>query len=42
MKLKDILKSETNKINGNTYIFFDEETFSKSVLDHMKKNNFFD
>ena len=38
----DILKSETNKINGNTYIFFDEETFSKSVLDHMKKNNFFD
>ena len=38
----DILKSETNKINGNTYIFFDEEAFSKSVLDHMKKNNFFD
>ena len=38
----DILKSQTNYIEGNTYVFFEEDSFVQSVLGHMKENNFFD
>ena len=38
----EILKSQTNDIEGNKYIFFEEESFIQSVFGHMKENNFFD
>ena len=38
----DILKSESNTIEGNKYVFFDEDSFTGKVLEHMKENNFFD
>ena len=38
----DILKSQTNDIEGNKYVFFKEESFIQSVFGHMKENNFFD
>ena len=36
----DIIKAESHSYDGNTYISFDENSFSKSVLAHMKENNF--
>ena len=38
----DILKSQSNTIEGNKYVFFDEDSFTGKVLEHMKENNFFD
>ena len=38
----DILKSQSNTIEGNKYVFFDEDSFAGKVLEHMKENNFFD
>ena len=37
----DIIKAEVKHINGNEYIFFDEDEFANSVIQHMKENNFF-
>ena len=37
----DIIKSSTNYNDGNENLSFDEDEFSKSVLSHMKQNNFF-
>ena len=36
----DILKATSNFNDGNENVYFDEEIFVKSVLTHMKDNNF--
>jgi len=35
----DIIKNKIKIIDSNEYIFFDEKTFTKSVLKHMKQNH---
>ena len=36
-----IWEAKTEKIDGCEYIYFDPEAIGKSVLDNMKKVNFF-
>jgi hypothetical protein len=37
----DIIKANVEIINENEYIFFNENEFVKSVLNHMGQNNYF-
>ena len=36
----DVVKCTIEIIDKNEYIYFDETTFVKNVLEHMKQNNF--
>ena len=37
----DIIEANVKNINGNEYVFFNENEFAKSVLKHMQQNNYF-
>ena len=38
----DIISSNIHEINGTEMVFFNEEEFAESVIEHMKENKFFD
>ena len=37
---RDIIKADIKKIDGNEVLYFNEDYFIKSVINHMKENNF--
>ena len=37
----DIIPADVKFINENEYIFFNEDKFAQSILEHLKENNYF-